>query len=145
MTAEQLAKKLHEMLGEMSDAAGNDEFMSKYEYVLLHGIPMEPADSDGLAGLGAPQACFANAQMFTKGDFHYAEGFAIHEGLPIILHHAWVIDGIGRVLDPTPLWDHEVRAYYGVTFDQEAIEENISPENLSVIDQWQKGFPLLKR
>jgi hypothetical protein len=43
------------------------------------------------------------------------------------------------------LWDHEVRAYYGVTFDQEAIEENISPENLSVIDQWQKGFPLLKR
>jgi hypothetical protein len=50
-----------------------------------------------------PHACFANAAYLVgrRRALRYCEGFVLHSGLPIPIHHAWAIDAQNRVVDPT--------------------------------------------
>ena len=65
-------------------------------------------------------ACFRNAFMLAvRHNLTYVEGFATHL---IPVHHAWAVDTLGTVIDPT--WDEmtkykaewEAREYIGVPF-----------------------------
>ena len=62
--------------------------------------------------------CFTNAfwQVITDSKtWRYAEGYAISgRGILVPVHHAWLLDEQGRVVDPT--WEPPGVAYFGVMF-----------------------------
>jgi hypothetical protein len=73
--------------------------------------------------LGPMKQCYANAVRSlicqspdTSDELFYCEGYAIEtEGLGLPIQHAWLVDGAGRVVDPT--WeDASKHVYFGVTF-----------------------------
>ncbi|ULJ72584.1 hypothetical protein [Rhizobium gallicum] len=57
---------------------------------------------------GEVKQCFCNATAFAlvRDDVTYVEGFALDPALPIPMEHAWLIDAIGQVIDPT--WDDNI-------------------------------------
>ncbi|MBA3432157.1 MAG: hypothetical protein H0U16_11855 [Actinobacteria bacterium] len=64
------------------------------------------------------RACFYNASILTwdrryKHPLVYCEGFAFRG---ICTHHAWCIDDLGGVVDPT--WRPTGLAYFGVALDE---------------------------
>jgi hypothetical protein len=73
---------------------------------------------------GTKKQCYGNAvtALFAaigrrRNDIQYAEGYAIaKDGFPFPIQHAWLVDGEGKILDPT--WtDHAEHDYFGVEFD----------------------------
>lgn len=50
--------------------------------------------------------------------------------------HAWCSDETGIVIDPT--WG-EGAEYFGVPLDFKYVRQNTSDDNMSVLDQWQRG------
>jgi hypothetical protein len=97
------------------------------------------------------KACFQNAYcaaVASKGHLRYAEGYADGNIMPV--HHAWNLDPEGRVVDTT--WCHPDgaqmptvgKAYMGLTFPIEYVRSMRTKDNCSIIDQWQKGWPLLQ-
>ncbi|CAB4122544.1 hypothetical protein UFOVP28_12 [uncultured Caudovirales phage] len=66
---------------------------------------------------GTPKECFKNAGQHAlwNNSLTYCEGFAISKRLGIPIHHAWLVDGDGGVIDTT--WsDPEECTYLGVEF-----------------------------
>lgn len=100
-----------------------------------------------------PRHCFNNsylAAVASRGNLRYVEGYAYSRFLPV--HHAWNIDGEGRVVDTTWCAKEEDdlierpkvgTAYYGVIFPTEYVRSTRTKDNTSVIDQWEKRWPLL--
>lgn len=85
-----------------------------------------------------PKACFWNALKMAqrhRRTWRYVEGLALGI-LPV--HHAWVVDADGVVIDPT--WETPGRAYFGVVFD---VDERLVAEG-PVLDNWRKGFPVYR-
>lgn len=75
---------------------------------------------------GTPKECFANAfnLALTNSDYQYVEGFAGHRNLPLPIHHAWVIDGDGNVIDNT--WEGpETATYWGIPLDFDFVYETV--------------------
>jgi hypothetical protein len=84
--------------------------------------------------------CFHNSRELvsrSKGKLRYAEGYIVSPDLPLLIHHAWCVDGEDRVIDVT-LRDYqtgESRAgaaqYFGLV-----IPKSIWPkdDSLSVLD-----------
>lgn len=66
--------------------------------------------------LGPMRQCYNNAfhavaeSLGTADQLTYCEGFALPASLGIAVEHAWVVDGAGRVIDPT--WDDAPRCGY---------------------------------
>ena len=95
------------------------------------------------------KACFHNsycAAVASKGRLRYAEGYA-DSIIPV--HHAWNLDPEGLVVDTT--WCHDGehlpkpgRSYMGLVFPIEYVRSARTRDNCSIIDQWQKGWPLLQ-
>ncbi|MDD2923193.1 MAG: hypothetical protein PHQ36_12980 [Anaerolineales bacterium] len=54
-------------------------------------------------------------------DWTYVEGFAIASIIPIPLHHAWVVDSNGNVIETT--WETPGVEYFGVALDYSFIHE----------------------
>ncbi len=56
--------------------------------------------------------CFANAARIARRrpDLLYAEGYGFRIGLDIPVHHAWLVDRTGAVIDPT--WDRPEECLY---------------------------------
>lgn len=75
------------------------------EFVLREGIDCiaQPLPKRYVKRL--PKQCFANARTLVRRarDLTYCEGFGWRAGLPLPLHHAWAIDHVYNVVDPT--WD----------------------------------------
>jgi hypothetical protein len=71
-----------------------------------------------------PQRCFDNAAALAfdrrrKRPLTYMEGFIAFPGMPITIHHAWVLDeASGLLVDPT-LSDPENYGYMGVAITRE--------------------------
>ena len=66
---------------------------------------------------GATKACYANATAYalTHRNLFYSEGYALDPAFPLPFQHAWLVDEIGEVIDPT--WkDAEQHVYFGITF-----------------------------
>lgn len=71
---------------------------------------------------GPAKRCFESATLLALGDtsLTYVEGYGCTRQIGIAIHHAWVVDPQGRVLDPT--WKEGV-AYCGLPFKQAALRE----------------------
>ena len=108
--------------------------------------------------------CFLNAQtLAAHGEFGYAEGYVLREGLPLAIHHAWATYK-GKPVDVT-LRDRDEKttrdpakllarasanlaraAYYGVEFRRASFLRVWHTEGVAraVIEDYKRGFPLLR-
>jgi hypothetical protein len=135
--------------------AGMEDFVLKEGTVFREISPYQPL-SRGERNRYKPRFikhCFENsyrAAVASRGKLRYVEGFAHSQILPV--HHAWNIDEKDRVVDTTwcgveddPLYRPPVgTAYIGCIFDLSFVRAMRTNDNTSVIDQWQKGWPVLK-
>jgi hypothetical protein len=74
--------------------------------------------------MGEARDCFNNATRYAavRDDVVYAEGYALEPGLPVPVHHAWLIDADGHVIDPT--WKETAdHVYFGIPFKQKFLRE----------------------
>lgn len=74
--------------------------------------------------IGQPRDCFNNATRYAavRDDVYYAEGYALEPDLPIPVHHAWLVDVNGNVIDPT--WkDTTNHVYFGIPFKREFLRD----------------------
>ncbi|MCP6761899.1 MAG: hypothetical protein NHB32_24830 [Fischerella sp. CENA71] len=75
---------------------------------------------------GKIKSCFENCfqALLKYPNFHYCEGFAIDDELPLAVSHAWLINETGEVIDPTWIGEqYKNSTYFGVAFDQEFVFE----------------------
>ena len=92
------------------------------------------------------QQCFANALKLAlrRPDLTYVEGWA---GRLIPIHHAWCVDEVGAVVDPTwrplpPLPDPE--EYFGVPFLARWVQRVVRQSRLSgVLYNYRSNFSCL--
>lgn len=71
---------------------------------------------------GRAQECFANAGNLAleNSELVYVEGYACTTTIPLPLHHAWLTDADGAVIDTT--WSHGV-SYCGVPVRTSALQD----------------------
>jgi len=126
---------------------GCEDIMTQQEFVMENGSFWEPAPLPEGIEKGFMKACFDNSQRLArKQGFRYVEGFALGACcIPVL--HAWCVGRDGAVIDATPVWDGVEAAYLGVPFEISDVGEMIdgNQHSISVIDNWEKGFPLLRR
>lgn len=120
-------------------------------FVLEHGAGSErPRSALIPAGIDAlpPRHCYANAIVLaaTHG-FSYVEGYAFNDFAAVPVQHAWNLAADGRLVDAT--WGaliHVKRvAYRGVVFSVERADDCAWNGDACVIDDWQRGWPLLRQ
>lgn len=120
---------------------------SLYEFVLTNGRPFAARPLPSRWRYRPPQRCFWNTWEIvrrSKGRLLYVEGYGITNVVPFPTLHAWAIDLRGEVIDVT--W-RDPAAYYGVVFPTEVVaaaHEDRGREYVHMIDNWERGFPLLK-
>lgn len=72
---------------------------------------------------GTAKECFSNASLYLINNpigHRYFEGYAVNRKLRLMLHHAWVVNEQGKVIDLT--WDDaEDCLYFGVSLDQKEL------------------------
>ena len=84
------------------------------ELVLECGKVMEPKPLPKTIKRGQPRICYANCQrlVLKNRSLTYVEGYAMAQGVSIPLHHAWLLDANGYVIDPT--WEPFGCCYLGI-------------------------------
>ena len=84
------------------------------ELVLECGRVMEPKPLPKNIKQCQPSFCYANCQrlVLKNRSLTYVEGYAMAEGVSIPLHHAWLLDANGYVIDPT--WETPGCCYLGI-------------------------------
>ncbi|ASW08638.1 hypothetical protein [Rhizobium sp. 11515TR] len=73
---------------------------------------------------GTPKQCFVNATAIalSRDDAVYAEGYALCEDVPVPLHHAWVINRRGAVIETT--WElGPSHCYLGIPFKTDFVAQ----------------------
>lgn len=96
------------------------------EFVSREGSSMEAPDSPPQIKLGKMKSCFENASkvimfnQFTEDDekYKYCEGYVMLPTLPIPIHHAWLQDKDGKVVDPTLGWQPKA-SYIGIAYSKD--------------------------
>jgi hypothetical protein len=90
---------------------------TKYEFVLDYGYWYDLTPRPKGIRLGRKNQCFANAFNLALNDdsLMYCEGFCVSLGGGLLVHHAWVTDGAGRVIDNS--LKEPAAAYAGVPFN----------------------------
>lgn len=114
------------------------------DFLLKHGSFFTPKTTlpDGVRPMGLSQ-CFENAYRVatrTKA-FHYVEGYAL--GV-IPIHHAWLVDREGNVIDPTWVNIGVGKAYIGVEFNLAEVKKSRRVGILALSDDYRRDFPVLK-
>lgn len=87
--------------------------------------------------------CFANAGKLAlfNSKYTYVEGYVICVGVP--LHHAWVIDKSGNLIDTTLKDGKNISEYYGVPIKTEFLRKTVLKSKVwGVLDYW--NYDLLK-
>lgn len=86
-------------------------------FVIELGTEMYPANIlPSHIKSGVIKECFYNAYNLALDGYTYVEGYAVNQVIAIPIHHAWVIDRHGAVIDNT--WsDTSNCAYFGIEFD----------------------------
>jgi len=122
-------------------------------FVLEHGRPWHAAPRPKAYRKMRDKQCFMNAQRllarswvrFRDADLEsivYCEGYAV--GI-IPVHHAWLVDRSGYVIDPT--WREPERAtYFGVPFKTAYVIGKVTQTKVwgSMLDNHEQGWPLLR-
>ena len=119
------------------------ELPTPYRFVLEHGWAYRPIPLPRKMTLGQPKQCFHNAIIGANGSLYYCEGYVVAKsGIPI--HHAWLTDGKGNAIDVT--LQEPGFIYVGVPFKTEYVvmEALRSGATISLFDNWEAGFPLLR-
>lgn len=114
-----------------------ERFVLKYGYEFSGAIEIPEHVQRGEMKL-----CFGNAALMALAfpdEFIYTEGYAYQEGIPITLAHGWLTNRQGQVVDPTWGVDKHVD-YFGVLVKHEYVRPKAG---LSLIDDWQNGWPLV--
>lgn len=105
---EPLARELARMI-EMVGRHSNPEFAYSCMYDLVHkeGEWFAPSKLPTRISPGEPRQCFANAARLAldHDDLTYVEGYGMVEDIPMVMAHAWCVDRMGKVVDPTWLED----------------------------------------
>lgn len=88
-------------------------------FVLAKGIDCTPQPLPEGIRKGYPKRCFRNARALVarRWSLIYCEGYVQSDELPIPVHHAWAIDAMFRVIDPT-LENPETFAYVGIPVER---------------------------
>jgi hypothetical protein len=98
---------------------------------------------------GMMKECYANAQTIAiaDDDYRYAEGWAMLEGVPIPIAHAWLLNANGLVVDPTwaGLKNGKSAVYYGVEIDTTYMCKRVltTKAHHPMIDDYEFGYKLL--
>jgi hypothetical protein len=114
------------------------------DFVLRHGQAYEPAELPGRFAPMQKRQCFYNCTMLAleHADLTYVEGYA-RNIIPTL--HAWCVDSLGRVIDPT--WDYDAgHQYYGVPFSRDYLRqvfENEDKKFYGLLDSPETGWPLI--
>jgi hypothetical protein len=123
-------------------------YLCMEEYVLVNGQIFTEL-SPRVYKPGRIKMCFQNARrlvQLTRGHLTYVEGFAVMmSAVPV--HHAWNVDPEGRLVDITCQAlgvATQATNYCGVPFPdlQQVLEAHEASG--TVIDDWQRGWPLLQ-
>ena len=140
-------QELYEMLLNFprTEAARRAQKCSPMEFVLKYGWWYESCPVPEGIERGTEQECFKNSQLLAhdRAALTYCEGFALAHSGSLILIHGWVTDGGGKAIDVT--WPQAGVAYAGVPFKKSFVRRMCLKNEafISVIDDWQNGFPLL--
>ncbi len=120
-------------------------------FVLAHGREWSwrSVPSGTAYNPGQPKECFRNAAHLILGggdgsEQTYCEGYAAHADTLFPVHHAWVVDATGSVIDTTPIFAGG-GAYFGVAFDGRFVRRSLLEyRTYSMLDQAKARFPLLR-
>lgn len=116
-----------------------------YDFLLAHAREWDGHARPLDIPLGRMKECFKNAAQLIMRDWDdaltYCEGYADTGVFPV--HHAWVVDGEGRVIDTTwrerGRYGHEAPAsdwrYFGVPFTRHGLYEALAHGTYGVLDK----------
>jgi hypothetical protein len=126
-------------------------FFGPEDFVLHHGRYWRGQPLPENYRAGKMGRCGINATRLARrrADLIFVEGYAVPfnpVGTELLgpLGHAWVVDGEGRVIDPT--WPAGAREYFGVPFRHAYVARLCakSPQS-TLIERWREEFPLLRK
>lgn len=110
--------------------------------VLEHGRTFIPSPCPRPKGIrrGKMKMCFMNSyHLAVEMNWTYVEGFAIASDIPIPLHHAWVVDQEGNVIETT--WEDSAAEYYGIPLEFNFMERvMLETRRYGVLDPCSKIF-----
>lgn len=129
-------------------------FLGPADYVLKNGcfFNVQPHVPD--CPIGMPGYCFANVYRLARRfpqQYRYTEGYAVPgSAVGHGLSHAWCSDAARTVVDPTwtaPGAPGIGSAYFGVVFTLEFLAKHRRTHKIAlpVIDNWEAGFPILRK
>ena len=110
--------------------------------VLEHGRPFVSPAQARPKGIrkGEDRMCFMNSyHLAMQTGWTYVEGFAISDVVPIPLHHAWVIDRAGMVIETT--WETAGVEYYGIPLDTSFMHKvMLETKRYGILDPYSPSF-----
>lgn len=114
---------IKEMIEQQNLIRGRMGFNLMDRFLLRNGQEFKRIDHT--LPMGIIKECFKNAAEFVINadldeGYRYCEGYAYRPGLPMLIHHAWVLDNHDRTLDLT--WrDNGECLYWGVPFSLDTL------------------------
>lgn len=80
-----------------------------------------PEDMDAMT----PQMCFLNCFEIAKDNcgLTYCEGFILRDTLPLVIHHAWLVNDDSQVVEPTVTDEIEGLTYFGIKLPFESVAD----------------------
>jgi len=118
---------------------GINGYFCLMDFILQHGREWNPGTVCWSKG---KMNCFRHASKaaLRNRDYTYVEGYA---SLLIPVHHAWLVDGTGAVIETT--WPHMGSAYYGIPFRADWVrKQQRESDHLSIIDQWTTDWKTMR-
>ena len=123
-----------------SPALNSSNWSTWFRFVLANGAEFTehaPTNTRYLPWVRKPNQCYANCiqlAFIRSEQLFYVEGYAIMAGTGLVLDHAWCVDALGRIYDPTWVTNVKVgEAYFGVPFTSSYTRERY-------LRQADKGF-----
>lgn len=123
---ERLLEKIKEQAEfiEKINQSSDFRYKSTQALVLEYGQPFTKKFKSPFKG--KIKSCFENCfqALLKYPKFHYCEGFAIDDELPLAVSHAWLINEKGEAIDPTWIGEqYKGSVYFGVVFNTEFVFE----------------------
>lgn len=113
------------------------------DFLLREGQFFEPRPLPAGIEYLAIRHCYRNAfRTALEERYVYVEGYAVSASYKLPILHAWNLDRDGFVVDRT--WNPHERVYFGVVFPL-AVVPIQRGKHYPVIDDWEHGFPILRR
>ena len=130
------------MSGRMKDPS-QFHYKGIADFLLREGQFFEPRPLPAGIDYLEIKHCIKNAFWSTlQGRLFYVEGYAVSSANDLPLLHAWNLDHGGFVVDRT--WNPHGRVYFGVVFPLAIIQRKRATQ-YSVIDDWEHGYPILRK